>query len=444
MPASSPYRNTANTSFLEGSKFSGQLVQTRQSGSLNFGSGFSLNRAQNSSPLPSYPGGMRIRKTGASHPILGNARRIGGKTVGAGFRTAKFGVKFGGKTAVFTGKAVGVGAEYVSPLLAGEDVADGVGNEMELISTKAGKYGVQNGTKLAYRGARGGMNLASRGSKALTRKAASRSAALSAKAGVKGAGAGIKVAALAARAATAVASAISAAVSTIAGVVSVLPAVIVAVVAIIILVTIISILTSIFGTVAGAAVACSVPESETSVSAPPSGSASPSSSPSPASSADDSGRVGCILPPDTLPVNKSFPAEAASVPDPTTARGRITPRMSTLIEKLKSMPEMVGHGEAMGCWRARDPYPDHPSGHACDLMYAYGKFPKGKELSDGNATATWMTQHAEEYGIRYLIWQGRLWLSSTGKWVPYKSNVYKDEQTNPTTGHYDHIHVTVW
>ena len=149
-----------------------------------------------------------------------------------------------------------------------------------------------------------------------------------------------------------------------------------------------------------------------------------------------------VLPGDTMPVSASYPPQAATVQDPTTS-GRITPRMKRVYDAINDLPGRGGV-KSIGCWRPTDPYPDHPSGRACDLMYAYGTFPTGKTLQDGNNTATWLTKNAEKYGIRYLIWQGRIWLAQTGKWEKYAAAAYSDEDTNPTTGHFDHIHVTVW
>lgn len=58
-----------------------------------------------------------------------------------------------------------------------------------------------------------------------------------------------------------------------------------------------------------------------------------------------------------------------------------------------------------------DPLPDHPSGHAIDIMV-------GGNTSLGNAIHADITSQKQRFGIKYTLWQ-----------VAY---------------HYDHIHVTVY
>jgi hypothetical protein len=57
-----------------------------------------------------------------------------------------------------------------------------------------------------------------------------------------------------------------------------------------------------------------------------------------------------------------------------------------------------------------DPYPDHPSGRAIDIMV-------GGNASLGNQIAADIRSQSGRFGVSYMLWQ--------------------------TAGHYDHIHVTV-
>lgn len=79
-------------------------------------------------------------------------------------------------------------------------------------------------------------------------------------------------------------------------------------------------------------------------------------------------------------------------------------------------------------WRASDPFPDHPSGHALDFMVS--------DKAQGQAVADYLQQNASALGVKYIIWNRQVWESS-GKpvvgWHPYTST------SNP---HTDHVHVT--
>lgn len=80
-------------------------------------------------------------------------------------------------------------------------------------------------------------------------------------------------------------------------------------------------------------------------------------------------------------------------------------------------------------WRATDEFPDHPSGHAIDLMI--------KNIAQGEAIAQDAINNAPALGIvspSYLIFNRRVWNSVKG-WHPYTST------SNP---HTDHVHITMW
>lgn len=57
-----------------------------------------------------------------------------------------------------------------------------------------------------------------------------------------------------------------------------------------------------------------------------------------------------------------------------------------------------------------DPLPDHPSGHALDIMV-------GGNTALGNTIAADIRNQSSRFGLRYLLWQ--------------------------TVAHWDHVHVTV-
>ena len=75
-------------------------------------------------------------------------------------------------------------------------------------------------------------------------------------------------------------------------------------------------------------------------------------------------------------------------------------------------------------WRASDPFPDHPSGHAADFMTSG---------ATGDALAAYAIANASRLGVKYIIWNRKTWNSTRRTWVPYTST------DNP---HTDHVHIT--
>ena len=88
------------------------------------------------------------------------------------------------------------------------------------------------------------------------------------------------------------------------------------------------------------------------------------------------------------------------------------------------------HGiKVIGGWRSTDEFPDHPSGHAIDLMIP--------SIAVGTSLAQDAINNYKQLGIvspSYLIFNRRVWNSKKG-WHPYTST------SNP---HTDHVHITMW
>lgn len=146
------------------------------------------------------------------------------------------------------------------------------------------------------------------------------------------------------------------------------------------------------------------------------------------------------------------PPEACDRDDPTTA-GCLTPTALRLHGAAVARFGEPGAGQpvrGITCWseHAWNPGSDHPSGRACDFFPTRsGTFPEGDELRAGWAVANWMRDNADELGIRYVIWQGRIWYrggSDAGdEWGrPYNGGGVYDP-TDATGGHFDHVHVSV-
>lgn len=91
----------------------------------------------------------------------------------------------------------------------------------------------------------------------------------------------------------------------------------------------------------------------------------------------------------------------------------------------------------VGGYRPYDPYPDHPSGRAVDIMMPNGG--KGTDVELGTEIAKYFQDHAEDFGIEYLIWRQRMWIAGT----PTRSWVHMSDRGSPTANHMDHVHITV-
>jgi len=110
----------------------------------------------------------------------------------------------------------------------------------------------------------------------------------------------------------------------------------------------------------------------------------------------------------------------------------LVPRMIALRATVQQQfPEFTD----IGCWRASDPFPDHPSGRACDFMVPGGGHDAAGNAS-GDKLAEWVNANAGPLGVQYEIWQQRY--RPAGKdWAPMA------DRGGWTANHMDHVHVTV-
>ncbi len=91
----------------------------------------------------------------------------------------------------------------------------------------------------------------------------------------------------------------------------------------------------------------------------------------------------------------------------------------------------------VGGYRPYDPYPDHPSGRAADIMMPNGG--TGSDVKLGNEIARYFQKHAKEYGIYYMLWRQQMWKAGdpVGAWTGVS------DRGDPTSNHMDHVHITV-
>jgi len=94
--------------------------------------------------------------------------------------------------------------------------------------------------------------------------------------------------------------------------------------------------------------------------------------------------------------------------------------------------------KVVGGWRPSDPYPDHPSGRAVDIMMPAGGG-TAEDVALGDDIARYFQENAADYGIYYMIWRQRIWKNGDpiGQWTGMS------DRGSPTANHMDHVHITV-
>ena len=87
--------------------------------------------------------------------------------------------------------------------------------------------------------------------------------------------------------------------------------------------------------------------------------------------------------------------------------------------------------------RPHDPYPDHPSGHAIDLMLP--NYKSNEAL--GWKMAKYYQAHASELGVSYIIFHQQIWnvARDSEGWR------HMEDRGGDTANHMDHVHITtIW
>lgn len=103
------------------------------------------------------------------------------------------------------------------------------------------------------------------------------------------------------------------------------------------------------------------------------------------------------------------------------------------IRVARSVAQRFPEIETIGGWRPYDPFPDHPSGRAVDVMIPDWDGDTGRRL--GDEIRDYLYANREDFHIEYMIWRQE-YIPSQGQ-----GNVMED-RGSPTQNHFDHVHVT--
>jgi hypothetical protein len=141
------------------------------------------------------------------------------------------------------------------------------------------------------------------------------------------------------------------------------------------------------------------------------------------------------------PISGVWPAQRASVTDPTGTGGLVTPRTALWVQMAR---QALG-SPSMSCWDPHlwNPRSDHPAGRACDVMVGADARRSAPARKAGDRIATWTTRTAGQTGVKYVIWYGQIWSARTGQWKVYDGGGIYDT-SDATGGHYDHVHVSLY
>lgn len=88
----------------------------------------------------------------------------------------------------------------------------------------------------------------------------------------------------------------------------------------------------------------------------------------------------------------------------------------------------------IGGWRPSDPYPDHPSGRAIDVMIP--NYSSAEGIALGNAVHKYVMDNKKFFKVVYTIWRQR-YLDASGA-----TNIMENRGSD-TQNHMDHVHITL-
>ncbi|WP_019632168.1 coiled-coil domain-containing protein [Actinomadura atramentaria] len=120
---------------------------------------------------------------------------------------------------------------------------------------------------------------------------------------------------------------------------------------------------------------------------------------------------------------------------PSVGMGGVTPRMMHVKQVIDAE---FGPFPTIGCTRPGDPQ-DHGTGRACDFMESSGGvMPTAARKANGDQVAAYAIAHASSLGIKYVIWQQRIYDMRSPGWRGMEN------RGGITANHYDHVHISVF
>jgi septal ring factor EnvC (AmiA/AmiB activator) len=115
-------------------------------------------------------------------------------------------------------------------------------------------------------------------------------------------------------------------------------------------------------------------------------------------------------------------------------------RLTPTAKRLYGLVSRIFDIHAIGGWRPTGSVPgsDHPRGRALDVFISY---PSAEGRALGWRVANWAVDNAWALGVKYVIFNGRIWTGDQG-WHGYR-HPSDPCNCNPTLRHDDHVHISV-
>lgn len=122
---------------------------------------------------------------------------------------------------------------------------------------------------------------------------------------------------------------------------------------------------------------------------------------------------------------------------------QITPALQRLLD---AVVPCFGRAHWLGCFRTGGGG-DHPRGRACDFAPGpLNQMPNQAQLDHGHQLAQWLIDNADTYGVRYVIWQQRIWHVEEEPSCRFTVEPLcrrMENRGNLRENHYDHVHVSI-
>ncbi|MFF4649036.1 hypothetical protein [Streptomyces sp. NPDC001380] len=128
-------------------------------------------------------------------------------------------------------------------------------------------------------------------------------------------------------------------------------------------------------------------------------------------------------------------------PEQPTGPDHVTARMRAVRDAVEKEFRLPG---GSGCYREDGGIAgggEHPLGRACDFMLGpAGVRATGNRAELGDRIVRWVREHADDYGIWYVIYRQHIWSSRHPErgWLPM------EDRGGVTGNHYDHVHISVY
>lgn len=124
----------------------------------------------------------------------------------------------------------------------------------------------------------------------------------------------------------------------------------------------------------------------------------------------------------------------SELPTARNSEGNLQPMTIKLLRLIETIYPYYGIDGVIGGYR-QDPFPDHPSGQALDIMMRGGAHDE-KDVIDGHQIAAFLMINARELGVKYMVWRQHIW-------YPGREWRLMGDRNDWTHNHMDHIHVLV-